>query len=208
VSNFVYPNLPGLTFNSVRSPHYNTGIQSAMSDVESRIAYQQYPVIHWELIYELLRDYVTPSDLKALVGLYNAVQGQWDTFLYADPVFNAVTAQQFATVGSSDTDTTLYQLTAVYENSGGPGGPEIIQNFQSSPEIYGNGTLINSAYYSISGTGALNFLSGHVPASGVVLTWTGSFYYRVRFNDDTLDVSQFMQNFWELKKVKLKQVIL
>lgn len=201
MSSLIYPTLPGLTFNSIRSPHFNTGKQQALTGKESRIAYQQWPLWNWELIYE----YLSVADLQAIQGLFIAVQGDFDTFLYSDPIFNSVTAQQFAVVASTDTTSTIYQITAVYQNVGGPGGAELIQNFNGTPLIYGNGTLISATHYTISGTGGVTFST--LPTTGTVLTWTGSFYYRVRFdNDDSMDASQFMQNMFEIKKIKLHQV--
>src|SRR5256885_972617 len=123
MSSLVYPaNLPGLTFGNTRSPVFNTGIQRALTGKESRIAYQLYPLFTFELQYELLRDYTTPSDLKALVGLFMACYGKFDTFLFSDPAFNTVAAMQFAV---ADGTTTTYQITATYKNSGGPGNTEI-----------------------------------------------------------------------------------
>jgi hypothetical protein len=211
-SSYIYPTLPGLTLDVMRTPEYNTAITQALSGKESRIAYRQYPIMRWELSYDILRDYVSPSDLKALVGLFMAVQGQFNSFLYLDPLFNTVTLQQFAVVGASDTagaGGTRYQVLAVYQNSGGPGGNEMIQNFQGTPSIYGGATLINPVDYVLDGDGGVTFNTGELPAAGTVLYWSGSFYYRARFDgDDTLDFTQFMQAFWELKKVKLRQVLL
>jgi hypothetical protein len=93
------------------------------------------------LQYELLRDYVSPSDLKALVGLFIACLGKWDTFLYIDPVFNTVANMPF---GVTDGSTLTFPITATYENPGGPGGAELIQNFDGSPylSVERYGTLI------------------------------------------------------------------
>jgi hypothetical protein len=142
MSGLVYPaNLPGLTYGSTRSPVFNTDVQAALSAKESRIARQLYPVIEFELQYELLRDYTTPSDLKALVGLFMACAGKYDTFLYNDPAFNTVANMQF---GVTDGSTLTYQTTATYQNAGGPGGAEIVQNFNGTPfySINRYGTLI------------------------------------------------------------------
>lgn len=202
MTNFVYPVLPGLTYNSVRSVKFNTGKQAALSGKESRIAYQLYPLMRFDLTYELLRDYVAPSDLKALVGLFMACQGQYGTFLYSDPVFNSVTLAQF---GVADGVTTAYQITATYQNTGGPGGAEIIQNFNGSPLIYVNGVLQTlGTQYTLGATGVVTFVS--VPASAAVLAWSGSFYYRVRFDTDDFDVTQFMNNFWSSKKISLQAI--
>jgi hypothetical protein len=214
MSNNIYPTLPGLTFDSVRSPSFNTGIQQALTGKESRIAYQMYPLYKWELIYEILRGYLTPSEERALRGIYIAAQGSFGSFLYSDPQFNSVTAMQFAV---ADGTAGPFQITATDQNTGGSGsfyygGPEIIQDFNGVPLIYSNGVLQTpTAYYTLGPTttlasGAIQFTAGHIPAAGAVLTWTGSFYYRVRFDDDQLDVSQFMENFYEVKKVRLRQV--
>ncbi len=188
MSNFIYPVLQGLTFNSVRSPHFNTAKQQALTGKESRIAYQQWPLWHWELIYE----YLSPADLLALHGLFIAVQGDFDTFLYTDPLFNAVAAQQSPSSRPEIRRRPSTRSSPSTKTPAVPGGPELIQNFEGTPTIYGNGTLIPSGHYSISGTGGVTFSA--MPAAATVLTWTGSFYYRVRFdNDDALDVSQFLK---------------
>jgi uncharacterized protein (TIGR02217 family) len=207
MSSLVYPTtgaVPGFTYNSVRAPSFKTGIQTALTGKESRIQYQQFPIMTWTLIYEFLRDYVTPSEYKALNGLFMALAGQWDTCLYTDPQFNTVTAMQF---GTGDGATTTFQVTAVMQNSGGPGANELIQNFNGAPTILVNGsTQTLGTAYTISGTGLVTFLAGHIPAAAAVIAWTGSFYYRVRFEDDSMDFTQFMNQFWELKRVKLRQV--
>jgi uncharacterized protein (TIGR02217 family) len=205
VSNLVYPSsLPGLTFGNTRSPAYNTGIQAALSGKESRIAYQQYPLMTFELQYELLRDYSTPSDLKALTGLFMACNGKWDTFLFTDPAFNTVAAMPFAT---ADGVTAAYQITATYQNTAGPGGAELIQNFNGVPAIFVGGVLQTSGTaYTLGLTGIITFLSGHIPAASAVLTWTGSFFYRCRFDDDSFTVSQFLSKFWDAKRVTIRQV--
>lgn len=135
MSSLVYPALPGIMFNSVRAPEFNTGLQRALSTKESRIAYQAFPCMTWTLDYELLRDYVNPSDFKALFGVYMAVMGRWDSLLYSDPVFNSVSLMQFAT---TDGVTTVFQTTATYQNVGGPGAPELIQNFNGTPTYFVN----------------------------------------------------------------------
>jgi hypothetical protein len=38
--------------------------------------------------------------------------------------------------------------------------------------------------------------------AGSALTWTGSYYYRCRFLQDTLEFNEFMNSLWEAKKVE------
>jgi len=200
---------PGLTLNVMRSPSFNVAVQKALSGKETRIAYQQYPMMTWTLQYELLRDYLSPSEFKTLFGFYDAVGGRLTPFLFIDPWFNTVAQMSFATTQAGDVAGTIYQLTATYANAtgvyAGVGAPEVIQQFNGVPTIYGNSSAISGANYALSTTGALSFNSGHQPSSGTALSWSGSFYYVARFDEDSLDFEQFMANFWTVK-VKLCQV--
>lgn len=199
MSGLVYPTLPGITFDSVRSAIFNTGLQASLSGKESRIAYQIYPLFQFDLTYELLRDYTTPSDLRALMGLFVACRGRFDTFLYSDPVYHTVTLNQF---GTGDGATAAFQITATYQNAGGPGGPELVQNFNGTPQVFVNGVATSN--YTLGATGIATFAAA--PALGAVLSWTGSFFYRCRFDDDTFGATQFMNKFWSTKKLTLKQI--
>jgi Conserved hypothetical protein 2217 (DUF2460) len=85
---------------------------------------------------------VVTSDLQTITGFFNRMMGQYDTFLYQDPDFNAVTQQQFATGNGVQT---LFNLTATYmpgNSFGTPDGlagqPEWIQNTLGAPLIYTN----------------------------------------------------------------------
>lgn len=205
MSALVYPsNLPGLTFDSIRSYEWDTSRQKALSGKESALSRRAYPLVHFELLYEFLRDTVAPSDLKALVGLHNAMLGQFDTFLYTDPVFNTVAAQQFGT--STGSTATLYQLIATYQNTGGPGASEIVQNLNGTPTLFDNGTPIAGGNYTISATGVVQFSVS--PTSGHTLTWSGSFYYRCRFDEDALQWKQFLAPFWTVPKVAFTSILL
>jgi uncharacterized protein (TIGR02217 family) len=193
----LYPNnILGLTFNVTRTPRYNTARHPSPGGKETRVSLQQYPLIHFELDYELLRDDLAVSDLKALVGLFNSTQGRLGSFLFQDPDFNTVSAQPFGT-GTGST-ATLFQLVATYKNSSGPGANEIIQNLNGTPQLFDNGTLINPATYTIGPTGIVQFTSSP-PIAGHALTWSGGFYYRCAFDDDEIDWTKFMSKWWQAK---------
>lgn len=203
MTSLVYPSLPGLMFDSARVPIFRNARQQALSGKESRLAYMQYPLWRFELTYEFLRDTVAPSELKALAGLYRACQGDFDTFLYTDPVFNTVTAENF---GTGDGVTTAFQIVANWQNAGGPGWPDIIQNFNGVPAISKAGVLQTGGgvNYTLGGTGVVTFNTA--PAAAAALTWTGSFYYRCRFEQSELSLTQFMASFWKTKAVAFQSI--
>ena len=202
MSSLVYPaNLPGLTFGRTRTPMYATGIQSRVSGKESRLSYRAYPLWRYELKYEWLDDRIAVSHLKALQGLFMAMRGRYDSFLYSDPYFNAAAAFQF---GTGDGSRTAWPITVRFENSGGPGGDELVQNFNGTPQVYKAGVLqtAGGAHYSLDGTGLVTFTAA--PTAGQALTWTGGFYYRCRFTDDSLSFEEFAARWWTTRTVSFQ----
>jgi uncharacterized protein (TIGR02217 family) len=154
-----------------------------------------YPLYTFKLSYEVLRDDVANNELKTLAGFFLARQGQYDSFLFTDPSDHAVTAQSF---GTGDGTTTAFQLVRAYG-----GFSEPVQNVNGAPSIYVNGTLKTvTTHYTLSSTGLVTFTAGNIPTSGQALTWTGSYYFRVRFTADMAEFSQFLQNLWELKQLE------
>jgi hypothetical protein len=58
--------------------------------------------------------------------------------------------------------------------------------------------------YTLTVTGQVVFLVA--PALGAALTWTGTYFWRCRFEEDLQDFEQFMATIWEAKTVKIKSV--
>lgn len=75
----------------------------------------------------------------------------------------------------------------------------------NSPSAY-IGTANLSYYYTLQANGFVLF--SYAPPNGAVLTWTGGYYYRVRFEDDDIQFDQFMEKLWSSQSIKLKSVIL
>lgn len=189
MSSALFPTLPGLGFPVVREVTYKTLNDESLSRRVGTLALQQFAVRQWTLPFEVLRDYVSTSDLRALHGLFNSLRGRFDSFLYLDPIYNTVTAEPF---GTADGTTKDFQIIATFKNSGGPGGPDIIQNFVALPSIFDNGSAAGP--YVLGPTGIVTFATA--PTAGHALTWTGSFYYRCHFLDDSMELTQFMNKFW------------
>jgi len=205
VSSFLYPaNLPGLTFGVVRQPVFNTEYQQSPSLKASALALAPYPSVHFELTYEFLRDFGGTPDTRALIGLFNAMLGRADTFLFNDPDFNTVSGQLIGT--STGSTATRYQMVATYQNAGGPGTPEAIQNFNGTPVIRDNGSVVSGANYTIDSLGGLTFSVS--PVAGHTITADFSFYYRCRFDDDKVDWTKFMNQMWSADKVTFTSELL
>jgi uncharacterized protein (TIGR02217 family) len=211
VSSLLFPVLAGLDGMSVnRNYVWKTAVQEAISGKMTAVPLRVYPLVHYELVVNLLRNNQTPSELLEIQGLYNAMQGRGDTFLYTDPEFNTIApaqAAQYGVFGTGDGSTLVFQLISTFQNSGGPGAPELIQNLNGTPVLYDNGATVSAANYSIGPTGIVTFNPGHAPLAGHTLEWSGSWYYRCRFDEDEVVWSKFMTvGLWMVKKLAFTSV--
>lgn len=190
MSNLIFPALPGLTCNVVRTPQWNTVIKRSASQREFRGQMATLPRWKYQLTYDVLRSGGNYSELQQLVGLFNRCGGSFDTFLYSDPDDSSVTDQ---VIGVGDGIATKFQLVRTYG-----GFVEPVFDLNGTQTIKLGGIPLGSGY-SIDSKGMVTF-SG-APANGVVVTWSGAYYWRCRFEQDSLDFSQFMRQLWEAKKV-------
>ena len=193
MSQAVFPSLSGLSWNVGTTPTFSTKVQRSVSGRELRSAFMAYPLWEFTLTYEFLTSGNRGSDLQTLCGFFLARQGMYDDFLYTVPQDNTVSAMQF---GTGNGTTTAFQLTRSF-GAGGFSFAEPVMNLNGTPTIYVNGT---PTAVSVSGTGVVTFSTA--PAAAAVLTWSGSFYYRCRFGQDTAEFSAFMQDLFELKKIQ------
>lgn len=195
MGNAVFPTLAGLTMEVTRTPTWNTTIKQAVAGNEFRYANQLYPIYEYRLEFEFLRDLRAGVDeLRSIEGFFNARNGRFDSFLWTDPDDNAVTAQSFGTGNGS---TTSFQLVRSF---GAYSAPVWAPN--GTPSIYRAGSLVTSGV-TVSSTGLVTFSSA--PSNGQALTWTGSYYKRVRFTRDSLELEKFMRDLWEAKKVEFRE---
>jgi hypothetical protein len=75
----------------------------------------------------------------------------------------------------------------------------------SQPQIFVDGVLkAVETDYTISSSGVVTFTVA--PAAGAALTWTGNYYWRVRFDMDQAELNNFLYQLWEAKKVTLVSV--
>jgi len=75
-----------------------------------------------------------------------------------------------------------------------------------SPAIYVGGVRKTvTTDYTIGSTGIVTF--GSAPTTAAVLTWTGHYYRRVRFDSDSMTGKRLVQTIWEANSVDLRSVI-
>lgn len=195
MSNLVFPTLNGLSWDRKRSPVWSTGIQESANGLKLRTAFFSYPIYKYSLSFDLLRETTGFSEKKQIEEFFNLHRGGWDSWLYNDDSDNTATNQVFA---STDGVSASYQLKRSINNYLEP-----IKALNGTPTIYKNG-VAQSSDFTISSTGLVTFTT--TPAAGITLSWSGQYYFRCRFSDDSLDFNQFVYRLYDLGKVDFETI--
>jgi len=142
---------------------------------------------------------ITPkgTELAEFMGFFNARHGSFDSFLYDNQEDNTATAQVF---GTGDAVETVFQLTRTLGST--YGFTEPTQNINTITNIYFDDVIESPANYSVDTLGVVTFNTP--PGAGVVITWTGTFYYRVTFLEDMANFNLFMHKLWNLDVISFK----
>lgn len=201
MSQAVLPALPGLTWQNTKAPEFSTKIQTSVGQSEVRAAFSPYPIRKYSLQYNFLRSYGAFTELATLYGFFCARQGSYDSFLYDDPEDDAIAdVAPYMTFGTGDGVTTAFQLGRSLGSFFEP-----VYNTHSTPKIYIANVLKTSGPdYTISASGLVTFTSA--PGLGLALAWSGTYYWRCRFEDDSLSFSEFASLFWEQKSLTFRTI--
>jgi hypothetical protein len=196
-----FPNLSGQGWSVHKKPLFATIVASHTSGREVRDARYQNPIWQFELIFDGLgsdsASYpgVGPQSLQSLMGLYLQCCGQYGTFLYTDPTDSAAGGQIFATGdGATTTFTFARALGGFLEPVG----------WVTSVSQVSVAGAIQASGWSLSAPNTLAFSSA--PASGVLIGASFSYAFQCRFDDDSADFEQFMQNLWRVESLKFRSV--
>lgn len=195
MSNLVFPTLPGLEWGIMRAPIFSTSRRASVSGRLFTAANYAYPRYKYNLSFSVLRQDSSWGELQQIVGLFNQVGGDFDTFLFLDPDDYYVNAQ---VIGIGNGSTKQYQLVRTWG-----GYLEPVYDLNGTPGIYVANTLKTSGtHYTISSAGLVTFVTA--PSAGQAVTWSGVYYRRVRFSQSTLQTNKFMQALWDAKKVEFE----
>lgn len=194
MSNEIYPVLPGLTWGVTKTPVFNTRTQAAASGYEVRSMLRANPLWRFQMSYEYLNGKKTAagqSQFERLIGFFQRHKGSHETFLYEDVNDCAVADHVFAT-GTGTVKN--FQLVRVLG-----GFAEALTNLNQISNIKINGVITPN--YTVNARGVVSFATA--PANGAAITWTGSYFYRARFADDSMEFENVIGNIWASKTVEL-----
>lgn len=197
MGNAIFPTFPGLKWGRKKTAVWSTGTQKSASGREFRTAYYSYPQWRFSLSFEVLRTKASVNELEQLAGFFNARKGSFESFLYEDPTDNAVTDQA---IGNTVQGVTRYQLV---RSIGGFIEPVLAVKERPAVKV-GGVALTYGRDYTVTDKGVLVFNTPQTP--GRPITWTGGFYFRVRFTSDTVDFENVLGSLWAAKKIEFTSV--
>jgi hypothetical protein len=224
-----FPMLAGMEFPVKRSPVASSLRQKAISGRETFQPLWTAPLYKYEVSFALLREAAAFAEWQELQGFWNTVMfAPGGIFQFDDPNDNFASVQPFGTGDGSTTAFRLVRALGgfsepVFNPTPGPAAPSVLLDYgncTTSPSVtldYGNCTAgpsggVDDGYCSTMqvfvggllanyavGTGGIVTIAP-APASGAPLVWSGPYAWLCRFDEDTLEFSNFMYLYWELKK--------
>lgn len=199
MSNLILPKFQGWSYKKTITPIWNTQTYESQSGRETRIQKWKYPRYEIKLNYNFMTDETTKTtvldkgDIERMQGFFNAVAGSFDDFLYFDDTENFVENQTF---GIGDGQTTQFQLVRNH-----PYWAEPVNGINEKPQIFVNGI---EAECEVDAYGVVSFVEP--PEADAILSWTGNYYFRVRFSEDQLDLGRTWNGLWEGIELSMKTV--
>lgn len=184
-----FPTIKGLGYPQKRTPSFVSDRHEAMSNKRTIVPQTTIPRWTWELPFNFLRaaafdGRVTYAEFETLVAFFNARQVDGMVFRYTDPDDKATANIGF---GVGDGVTTKFQL---YRSIAGFSEP-VYDPTITEVQVAG----VPTAAYVLGSLGVVTF--NVAPAAAAALTWTGTFNWLCRFNDDKFDFQRVMRGLYE-----------
>jgi hypothetical protein len=196
-----FPTLAGLGWSVHKKPLFSTLVASHVSGREVREPLYQNPIWSFELTYDGLSSSPTAypglgsDSQQTLLGFFLQLQGQFGTFLFADPTDNIATNATFATGDGASQSFTFSRFMGAFL--------EPVGWVLAVSNVFLNG-VNHPTGWTLSQPNSLIFTSP--PGPGVLIAATFSYAFQCRFEDDDMDFEQFMSNLWKVDSVKFRSV--
>jgi uncharacterized protein (TIGR02217 family) len=194
MSNNFFPALPGIAWDNVRTPVWQTRRQQSVSGKVTTMADWASPLYKWQLTFDFLRSNPTYGEMQTLMAFYNQLQGGYDTFLYIDPDDNAVTNEQ---INTGDGATTTFRLIRAF-------GGYVDPVWSANMGVVRVGGTARSDVSISADLSSIIFATP--PAAGAAIVASFTCAWRCRFSDDTIDFNNFMSQLYEVKQLNFESI--
>ena len=210
----IFPAMVGIDFLTEHQPIFTTLTERVDSGREVRTALMPKPLWYITLRYNLLRDLDLTRDFaldyarSRLQGFFQRQAGSLKSFLYLNPRDYLAADEPF---GTGDGIETSFQLTRTY-GAGGFDFTEDVKNVARLDDILIDGVSVNGHVHAgqhnvmdnpctVDQYGVATFRDP--PGNGLALTWSGEFYYRCRFQDDSVDFVNLWTDTFSINQLTL-----
>lgn len=190
MSNKIFPDFQGWSITKTKIPIWKSNVYESESGRETRTQKWSFPRYKIQLSYNFITDNTVESvtlakgELEKLQGFFNSVGGNFDDFLFKDDVENTCEEQVFV-VG----DGTSIQFQLVRSL---PDWNEPVRGIVEAPHVFIDGVETTDFRYTTTGL----IIFDEAPAAGSVLSWSGPYYFRVRFEDEELELLREWNGLW------------
>jgi uncharacterized protein (TIGR02217 family) len=197
MTNYLFPTFQGWSWDKTKIPFWKTNIYEAESGIETRIQKWSNSRYKIQLVYSFLTDNnvlgnsLDKADLERLQGFFNSVGGNAEDFLFRDDVENQVENQTFAVADGSAKE---FQLVRSLSN-----WVEPVRGIIEPPQVFINDELTADYQYTPDG----RIIFDTPPPAGAMLKWSGNYYFRVRFENDELELIRTWEGLWEGIEINL-----
>jgi uncharacterized protein (TIGR02217 family) len=192
----IFPDLPGMTFVTTRTPVWSTLEQVSASGKRVGYGLWSYPRWKWVRQWDQLKSDDVEGSFQTLVGFFNAHRGMLIPFFYRDEEDRQVAGQL---IGHGTGAQTAFQVQRTLTISYMP-STEPVKAVDGTPVIYLDGEPQTSGW-TVDGAGVLRFDSP--PAFGALIEADFSYLWRVTFAADEYDFDKLVRDWWVAKKVEL-----
>ena len=195
------PALPGQAWSVHKTPTFSTRVAKHVSGREVRQGLYVFTLYQFELTFDGLDGNgsfqgLQANSLQTLMGFFLQMQGQFNTFLYADPTDGSVTGQD---LGDGDGTTTSFTFVRALGGFAEPVG--WVTNLAS---VSLDGTVQDPSTYALVTPNTLTFTTA--PGAGVQISADFSYAFVCRFLADTSDFENIMNGFWQNTSLKFQSV--
>jgi len=194
----IFPSLSTRAWSMRASPRFATGAALHVSGREARCARMAAPLWQFELNFDVLRMLAPDLELQEIVGFFAQRAGADAAFYFEPPALSPVTGQS---IGSGDGVTRSFAFAV---SIGGyalaPAGVGTVS------AIYLDGVAQSGGYTIDTTPMSPRVTFATPPGAGIVIAADFGWYFLCRFEDDDLDVEEFMTNLYALQSLQLKAV--
>ncbi len=187
----IFPTLPSMAWDSQKTARWSTKVQNSGSGKRKSLSQWAYP--EWEI--ECSYTCLNPAEIEQAAGFFNLVRGKFQPFLWKDPEDYKQTKVRIGTGNGVNTD---FQLLRNLANLYVEPVKDVVAGTLT---VYAED---NQIIVTIGTDGGIT--TATPPAEGAAITASFEYYWRVAFDSDELNYTNFWYSYYKLKKITVVTV--